>query len=374
MKELIPIFLFSIILAVFSEMNSIYKTNEFGNRVYIKKDYFFYTILTIGLILFAGLRTFYNDTITYIQGYNTFDINTSLLEKVSVKLGDNPGFNLVSYIFKFLGFSTQSFLMFFSAITIGIYMWFFRKYSNNVFMTVFMFLTVAGYIFVLAAIKQCVAMAFCLIATHYAIEKKWKNVFIWILIAIVFHPYAIMYAVLFFLNFAPWTTKTYLMISIFCVVGFCLEFLLGTIINITSMMGEEYNASYFFGNGVNFFRLIIVAVPVVISFVVKEHMLLDNERKDNYIINLVTLNAAIMFVALFGTANYFARLANYFLPFQAVAVPRLLGYFKRNSKIIAYLVAILGYLFYFYYDNVIAHPFDVQFNQIGLFEYLSSLF
>ena len=39
-----------------------------------------------------------------------------------------------------------------------------------------------------------------------------------------------------------------------------------------------------------------------------------------------------MFIALFGTANYFARLANYFLIFQTLALPWMLSYFDYKSK------------------------------------------
>ena len=58
-----------------------------------------------------------------------------------------------------------------------------------------------------------------------------------------------------------------------------------------------------------------------------------------------------MFVGLFGTANYFARLANYFLIFQSQALPWILKKIGgRDGKMLTILM-VLGFIAYFYYAN-----------------------
>ncbi|WRK55994.1 EpsG family protein [Coprobacillaceae bacterium CR2/5/TPMF4] len=89
---------------------------------------------------------------------------------------------------------------------------------------------------------------------------------LWVLIASTFHPYSLMYLIIPFLNFEPWSGKTYLFLIIFLIIGLSLQPLLGTVVDITTMLGEEYDATTFTGEGINIFRLAVVWVPVVISF------------------------------------------------------------------------------------------------------------
>ena len=90
-------------------------------------------------------------------------------------------------------------------------------------------------------------------------------------------------------------------------------------------------------------------------------------------VNLTMLNGAIMFVGLFGTANYFARLANYFLIFQSLSLPWMLKKIGgKNGKILTVLM-VLGYAAYFYYANVINQTFDQEFARLSVAEYLAQL-
>ena len=87
-------------------------------------------------------------------------------------------------------------------------------------------------------------------------------------------------------------------------------------------------------------------------------------------VNLTMLNGAIMFVGLFGTANYFARLANYFLIFQALALPWMLKKIGGKDGQFLTVLMILGYAAYFYYANAIKQPFDQDFARLSVSEYL----
>jgi hypothetical protein len=237
-----------------------------------------------------------------------------------------------------------------------------------------MFLSISGYTFHMAAIKQCTAMAFCLIATDRAINKKYIMFVVSVLLGSLFHPYALMYLIVPFLFFRPWSKATLFMIAIFAAVGFGMESLIGTILNVTDMLGENYNATSFIGEGVNPFRLLVVSVPAVLAFLVKDQIG-EKEEKDQYLlVNLSMLNAEIMFVALFGTANYFARLANYFLTFQALSIPWLFTHFEEKSKRLVTNVGVICYVLFFIYSQAIHESFDGNYFSITLMEYLKSLF
>lgn len=371
MSELIPITLTSIVLSLLYHRASGYDPIRCR---YGGKDTLFFTLLSVSLILFCGLRTGYNDTGTYQQIYNAIPENVDIWENIDwMKLGENPGFHFTNRILVRLGFSTQSYLMFYAVITVGLNLWFFRKYSCNFPISIFLFVAFAGYIFTLAAIKQSMAMALCLVATDQAFRKK-RILFVGlVLVASTYHPYSLMYLVVPFLMFRPWSTRTYIMLAVFAIAGMALQSLLGTVLSITDMLGENYDASSFSGEGVNPFRLGVTAVPVLVSFLTRDVIRREDDPEQNLMLNLSMLNAEIMFVALFGTANYFARLANYFLPFQALSIPWLFTHFELRSKRFLTTVAMACYLLFFVYSQAIHESFDHHFYSTTLLEYLKTL-
>lgn len=372
MQKLLPVTIFSLIFVALSHYASVYDPI---NGTYLRKERFFYAIMSIALILFAGLRISYNDTVTYRGIYETIPSDIELTSEIEwTKIGENPGFVFVLRALRRWNFSTQSFIMIFSIFTVGTNLWFFRKYSCNLFLSVLIFITFAGYIFALAAIKQCAAMAFCLIATDRAIRKKYLSFLIYVIVASMFHPYALMYLVVPFLFFRPWSKYTVIMIAVFAVVGVSMQSMIGTLLNVTDMLGEGYDASSFNGEGVNPIRLLVTAVPTFLSLMTARQIAEAKERDQYMIVNLAMLNAEIMFVALFGTANYFARLANYFIPFQAVSIPWLLKQFNRKDKQTLTITASVCYLLYYIYSNSIHESFDAQYWDITFWEYLQSLF
>jgi hypothetical protein len=239
---------------------------------------------------------------------------------------------------------------------------------------VLLYITFAGYIFSLAAIKQCTAMAFCLIATDRAINKKYIRFVVYVIVGCLFHPYALMYLVVPFLFFRPWSKKTVLMLFIFAIAGVSMQFLVGTLLNVTDMLGENYNETSFVGEGVNPVRLLVAAVPSVLAFMTASQIAEQEERDQYVIVNLTMLNAEIMFVALFGTANYFARLANYFIPFQAVSIPWLLKHYDHEGRQTMTALAVIGYVLFFVYSQAIHESFDANYYSVPLWNYLKTLF
>lgn len=367
MSELIPITVAAIILSILSHRASEYDPIRCR---YGRQDRHWFFLLAIVMILFVGLRTQYNDTDNYELLYEKMDLST----KLSWTLGENPLFHLVNRVLRQFGFSVQSFLLFHSAVILWLNLWFFRKYSCNLPFTIFLFFTVGAFIFTMAAIKQCVSMAICLIAIDRFLHKKHLSFVLWILVAAGFHPYALMYLVVPLLTFRPWSLMTVIMLAIFAVASMIMEQLIGTIVDVTDLLGEHFDAESFTGEGVNPFRVAVVSVPILISFLTQTEIARKKDRAQNLMVNLAMLNAEIMFVGLFGTANYFARLAYYFLPFQALAMPWLLSHFETRTRRFITFGAIGGYSAYYVFSNAILDNFDYHYASVTLWSYLKSLF
>ena len=370
MSKLLPVFIFSLIMAYLSDKRALIDFNKFGDKIYRHKEKIFYILLAAVAAVYVGLRTSYNDTETYRYSYELMSAGINNILDLDLSLGANPGFNILNTVLKTIGFSAQDFLMIYALITVGIYFWFVRKYSDNIWLSVFLFFAMGCYTFTMAAIKQCVAVAFCLVGIDRLLREKKLSFVFWILLASTFHPYSLMYLIAPFLMFKAWTSKTYILLAIFGLIGLGMQPLLGTVVDITTMLGEEYDAATFTGEGINIFRLAVVWVPVIVSFFVRKYLREANTKKDNLILNLTILNAEIMFIGLFGTANYFGRLANYFLIFQALCLPHLFNGFTASSKKLITFLCVFCFLLYFYYANVINQYFDNGFYSISFLSYI----
>ncbi|MCQ2429874.1 MAG: EpsG family protein [Clostridia bacterium] len=376
MLELLPTLIVGLALAFVSQ----YRTTNDGLLVMQKKkDFAVYLIMAVVMVMFAGLRVKYNDTSVYIYDY-IYGTPSAGNFFIGMKwtLSESVGYRILNRIMKRLAFNSQTFVMVYAIIDIGIPLWFIRKYAEgkNFFLTMFLFVTMGVYLFNFAAIMQCTATALALVAVDKVIEKKWFWFAFFIVLATSFHTYAFIFVLTPLLTFQPWSQKTYYMLGGFLIIGLLLPNLMGLVVSVTDALGESYDLNEFTQAGVNIFRFLVVAVPVVLSFMTRKQSIGSTTRTENLIINLCMLNAEIMFVALFGTANYFARLANYFLLFQAVALPILLRYFDKRTRDLLLAGIYVCYTIYFIYSNVGAYAksFDDIYESITIVQYLKIIY
>lgn len=367
MRELVVLMLMAVALAWCADHVTLGPMNP--NR---RHQLILCTVLIVILLAgFAGLRIHCNDTGAYRHSYEL--ITESSWNAADKSVGANPIFSWINYQLKMHGVSTQNFLMFWAFLTVGCYIIFVHGYSANYPLTIFLLFTTGCYTFTFAGIKQAAAVGIAAIAVMFALKKNWIPFVACVLIAALIHPYALMYLLVPFMEFRPWTKRTYWILAIFLAAGFLLRPLIGTVVNITALLGEEYTASSFTGEGVNIFRVLVCNVPLALSFLYRKKLFVNTSKTENLIVNLAMLNGVIMFVGLFGTANYFGRLANYFLIFQSLALPWMLKKIGgRDGKILT-LLMVLGYTAYFYYANVIAISFDQDFARLSISEYLAQL-
>ena len=331
-------------------------------------------LLILILGFFCGLRTWGNDTVTYLMIYDQLPGFRETVGSSRYTFSGGLGYYYVSALLKDFGFTAQDYLVFFALATAIPYVLFVRRYSDSMVFGVFLMFTTGFYTFSLAAMKQCMATGLCLAALPYAMDRKWIRYFLGVAAAMLFHPYAVVYLLVPLLSFKPWTSRTFLYVAAFMAAGFYLESLLGTVLDITDMMGASYDEETFTGEGVNIFRVAVSFVPLVLAALYGKKLFRNSTRTEDIMFNMAMLNALIMFVGLFGTANYFARLANYFLPAQVIVIPWILRKAHRQDR--SWLVpgCVVGYIGYFIYENAIIRPFDTGYSHMSFWDYLATFF
>lgn len=351
------------------------RDRAFRNRGLRHREHLVTWIFIVVYGFFCGLRLWGNDTSTYLEIY---ELLTPVLSDITPankpEFSSGIGFFYLSSLLKTLGFSSQDYLMFYAFATAIPYVLFVRRYSKSMVFGVFLMFTTGFYTFPMAAIKQCMATGICLMAVNCALDRKWLRYLLLVGLAILFHPYAIVYLLVPFLMFKPWTSWTFVYVVVFMAAGFYLESLLGTVLDITDMMGAKYDEETFTGEGVNIFRVAVSFVPLILAALYGKKLFRNSTRTENLMFNMAMVNALIMFVGIFGTANYFARLANYFLPAQVIVLPWILQ--KAHPRDKAWLIpcCVAGYLGYFVYEHAIIRPFDSGYAHMSVWDYIVTLF
>ncbi len=252
MNKILPLYTICLVLLYLSNRSSVY---DYRLGKYKYKDLFFYALLIIASVVFAGLRTNYNDTAAYITIYKNLDIGPGWLSRIDWAPGENPLFTFANCLLKKAGFSSQSFIMLYSILSIGVALWFIRKYTNDIPLSVFLFFTMGCYGFAMAAIKQCTATAFCLIGIDRLLQNRKISYVFWVIVGILFHPFSAIFLVCPLLLFSPWTAPTYLMIGVCAAAGFSMQIWLGNAISLLSIVGVDYDAAELSSDGVNVFRV-----------------------------------------------------------------------------------------------------------------------
>lgn len=329
-------------------------------------------LLIAFLSLYSGLRTNYNDTGAYIAAYKEITAFPDILTGFDWQLGNNPGFFLLNSLMKAVGLQPQSFVLFYAVQFVASAVIFLKRYSRSFTLSIFLFVCVNGYLFSFAAMKQCAAIAIGLMAIPLLEKRKWILFVLTILAASTFHPYILLFLMLPILRFKPWSAGTLIMLAITVISARYLPRLVGTAVDMAALLGDGYDAEAFIGEGVNIFRVLVASVPVILTLVYLPNITGEKSEEIDYmLINGSFVFTCIMFVGLFGTANYFGRLANYFIVFPAAALPFIIKRLSGKDKEFFTVAMVVCYLAYFYYGNAMHANFAQEFRRITIWQYLT---
>ena len=322
------------------------------------------------LTCFIGLRTYYNDTDAYRGAYEGLKGFPEFWQHFDATLGANPGFCICNAAIKTLGISWHGMFLIYSLITMASTMWLIRKYSLDLVTSLFLFFATNAYTLTGAALKQCLAIAIGSLAIPFALKKKWIPFGLILLLASTFHPYILMYLIAPLLTFKPWTRWTYVLIAATLFAGYMFEQLVGVMIDMAALVGDEYTEEKMMGEGINVLRVLVSMAPIVLSYLYRRDLFRNSTKQEHLFMNLSMVNASVMFVGLFGSSIAFSRLAGYFTLMQCIALPVIIMKLPNRDKPFWKTMMIAGYIGFFLYANVMAGSFDRSFSRITLWEYI----
>lgn len=167
----------------------------------------------------------------------------------------------------------------------------------------------------------------------------------------------------------PWKLNTLLLL-----LG--VVFLLSNFREIISEFMEQANAlgktledyEVFDSHTINRMRLLVYAVPPLISLVFRRWVNHDASVMEHLMIQMSIVSFSFMMLGTQSGANMFARMAHYFEIGTICCLPRMINQpFELKTRRALAVIAVVCYIGFFVYANAISGSFDEAYRATNLF-------
>jgi hypothetical protein len=375
MIKLLLVFAAALVLAYISEQNT--KATIAAGRSYSVWHDWAYLLLVTILVLFSGLRTSYNDTHNYISIFNNLSgVASFLSDAENLHPLGNPLFYFCANLLKHMVDHAQVLIFTTSLFAQICFVRFIKRYSSNFVFSIFLYFTLGTFALSMAAMKQIVAMAVLTLAIPYLEKKKWVQYFLLVFVAMLLHTYAMAFAILPLFTGRPWKQFTYVFMITVVIMLMNFQGVVTTFLEQADEAGKTIADYEVFDNvSVNIFRLAVYAVPPLISLIFQKWIFHDSSNMDHVLVHMSIISLACMIMGTESGANMFGRMGNYFELGTICSLPWMLEktFDKRSHHLIS-TVAVIAFLGYFSYANMIATDFGQAYQSVNLFEFIASLF
>lgn len=275
----------------------------------------------VGVVIFAyvtGQRFAFGDTVAYMDSFS--ETTTTVSDVLSnFKLGEEQLFLLIkAFIKQYISTEPRVFIEIVSFITIVPILYFYFNYTGDLKFAFLLFVLSGCWEHSMNGLRQYLACAIMLMALSLLYKRKW---YLYIPIAILaaqIHTSAYIFIVVYFIANKPaWGkfTKIMLAIGLFLLVTYPVT---GSFMNNLFVESTDYGSKYNiveFSNNINMFRLAVMSVPVVVSFINRKNMIGKYKYYD-VVFNMSLLCAMCTLIGLFSAV--YARLNLYFEVFNVI--------------------------------------------------------
>lgn len=322
-------------------------------------------ILTFGYIIFwAGVRTGYIDTATYIANFESYPADVSKIWKYINPDNKSLGFDMLAILFKSLVSTNYHDWFMFVSVASGVpIMLILRKRSISFFYSAFLFIVTLNFTWMLNGIRQFLVASILFGLSNWIVERKTlRFVVVVLLLSTIHYTALVMLLVYWFVTGKPYGKKILCFVVILLACVMFLEPFVGTLeTTLSGTVYEGYTEQFVTDDGVNPIRVLVMILPSVIAFVARKRLDGFNNEYINLCINMSLVSAGIYFLGIFTSGILIGRLPIYFELYNLILIPYLIEKcFNKKSTIIMYVLYTLGYLaFYFMLSGNLYYISDI---------------
>lgn len=314
-------------------------------------------ILACPYVLWCMNRSAFGDTEVYRE---TFLEAPAVLSQIPAYLAEHTkdqGFSVIMVVIKsIIGNSDKLFFLLIAAFQMFCVVYFFRKYSSDLLMCMFMFVASTDYLsWMYNGMRQFIAVCITLLCFGLILRKKYILAICLILLASTIHGSALlMLPLIFVVQGKAWNKRTLLMmIGVGVAILFIDQFttLLDTMLAETQYSDMVTNEIWINDNGTNILRVLFYSIPAALSLIGKRYVDKENSPVVNMCVNYACCTCFIYFLSAFTSGIYIGRIPIFVtLPGYAVC-PWLIDHmFTKESAQFVKLIFIGVFLVFFYYQ------------------------
>lgn len=354
-------YLFVLIFAVglFANMTGLtYTVDSYGQR---EQRYRWLPVLVIllPLIYLAGTRgDGFGDTSAYRAGFHALPFSLSGLSEYFTDTSKDKGFTVVSVIIKsIIGNRDVLYFLIIAAICLTCVFYVYKTYSCSLIMTAFLFWASADYIqWTYNGIRQFLAMSLIFACTGLLLKKKYISVIAVILLVSTIHASAlIMLPIIFIVQGKPFNKRTVMfLVAIVLAIAFIDQFtdIIANIMENTQYSGEV--DQFLSAEGTSIQRVIVYSIPAFIALLFRKRIEIADNPLISMASNLSIATFGILCVSAFSNGLFLGRLAIYTSMYNYILLPwEIENIFTKSSARLIYVVMIVCYLAFYYYQVVI---------------------
>ena len=349
-----------------------------GKRHFMLRRADVFMIVTIlWLTSVSFLRTAYNDTSTYILHFQQSESVADYFARGGLlDWTGNPFSELYRDLIRSITENYHIYFFFPAFLSSFAVVKLIKNYSLNPAFSLLIFFSIGTYIMYMAALKQCLAMFFLLLALPYALDKKYIRFYLLVFIAILFHTHAFMFAIVPLLLEKPWGKVTWALLGATIFAMLTYDYTLGAFMEYAQSIGALVDEGELFdGHSINVLRVLVYWVPALLALIFRRRLFTDSTKEENLFVNMSIVSAFILTLGLVQAANLFARMAGYFEIATAIALPWMIKklFTKQSAQIVTILACIL-YFGYFMFEFTVSKDFGSDYAAITLWQFIVSLF
>lgn len=310
------------------------------------------------VILMAGFRNrWFADTGLYVANYLDMPNRLSGIPSYLSLVSKDKGFSVLSVVIKsVLGDNFRWYLMLFAFLQGAVLIFFFRKYSTQYILSIFLFVASTDYIsWMFNGIRQFSAVTIILLATELMLKRKYIPLIIVILIASTFHQSALLMIPFVIISQGEaWNKKT-----IFFIMGVLLAVLfVGQFTNIlddalsttqyTNVVSDYMSAE---DDGTNPLRVLVYSIPAIIAFIGRDTIKQSNNALINFCANMSIISMGLYIVSMVTSGVYIGRLPIYCSLYGYILLSwEVKHVFSESNKKTIKISLVFGYLAFYYYQ------------------------
>ena len=338
------IYILNLLLILFWYFIFSYKNSEF-------KTLLFLIIVGLQLVLLGGLRdiTIGTDTFVYAAEYETFQMY-SFAQYSRLEYGYVFIMSLLSYLnahFNWLLITMSAIIVFF--IFKGIH-----NISTNIFLSVYLFVSMYLYYYSFNVIRQCIAVAICFFGYKYLLNRNLIKYALCVFMAAQFHTTAYIMLPVYFIYILAKQKKLFL---IFLVISYFVIVFINPFINFALRILPRYIGyldSFYMDSFVGMRYVLVYGAVVMFGLFIALKYKIDKKFLLEFL--FICLAFVLNILTVYGFAM-FARLAWYFTIYSIIFIPNCMSKISnKHMKVVLYiLVFSTTFIYHFYFLSVNYH-------------------